>query len=87
MKTYLKVPYDEKDEAKKNGARWDNDKKLWYIVKGIKTLEKYIIETLEVDYDDKDKVKKLGAFWNNENKTWNTTRGNLELNPELQEYC
>jgi hypothetical protein len=58
MKTYLKVPYDEKDEAKKNGARWDNDKKLWYIVKGIKTLEKYIIETLEVDYDDRSEVRR-----------------------------
>ena len=30
-KIYLTVPYKEKDEAKKLGARWDPDSKLWYI--------------------------------------------------------
>ena len=30
-KIYLNVPYDEKDEAKKMGARWDKSKKRWYI--------------------------------------------------------
>jgi hypothetical protein len=29
-KIYLNVPYDEKDDAKKLGARWDNDAKKWY---------------------------------------------------------
>jgi len=28
---YLKVPYEEKDEAKKMGAKWDTKKKKWYI--------------------------------------------------------
>ena len=28
---YLNVPFKEKDEAKKLGARWDNDKKKWYM--------------------------------------------------------
>lgn len=30
-KIYLKVPYDEKGEAKKLGANWDKSKKRWYI--------------------------------------------------------
>jgi hypothetical protein len=30
MKTYLNVPYLEKDRAKKLGARWDPEKKRWY---------------------------------------------------------
>lgn len=30
MKTYLSVPYAEKDEAQKLGAKWDPQKKLWY---------------------------------------------------------
>ena len=30
-KIYLNVPYDEKDEAKQMGARWDKSKKRWYI--------------------------------------------------------
>ena len=31
MRFNLKVPFAEKDEAKKLGARWDAGKKLWYI--------------------------------------------------------
>ena len=27
---YFKVPYEDKDEAKKNGYRWDAEKKSWY---------------------------------------------------------
>lgn len=28
---YLNVPYNEKDEAKELGAKWDKDKKQWYM--------------------------------------------------------
>ena len=31
MRTNLKVPFAEKDEAKRLGARWDPAKKLWYV--------------------------------------------------------
>lgn len=31
MRHNLKVPFAEKDEAKKLGARWDAARKLWYI--------------------------------------------------------
>ena len=31
-KIYIKVSFDEKDEAKKLGAKWDGDKKSWYIM-------------------------------------------------------
>lgn len=33
-KTFLAVPYREKEEAKKLGARWDKDNKLWYVPEG-----------------------------------------------------
>ena len=29
-RTYLAVPFNEKDHAKKYGAKWDEGKKLWY---------------------------------------------------------
>jgi hypothetical protein len=29
-RTYLAVPFQSKDYAKKGGARWDEDKKLWF---------------------------------------------------------
>lgn len=31
MRHNLKVPFAEKDQAKKLGARWDGVRKLWYI--------------------------------------------------------
>lgn len=31
MRVNLKVPFAEKDEAKKLGARWDAARKLWYV--------------------------------------------------------
>src|SRR6516162_3448099 len=34
-RTYLAVPYDERDEAKALGARWDAVKKAWYIGPGV----------------------------------------------------
>jgi hypothetical protein len=30
----LKVPYAEKDQAKALGARWNNDRKTWYVPDG-----------------------------------------------------
>lgn len=30
-RTYLRVAFAEKDEAKALGARWDAGKKLWYV--------------------------------------------------------
>jgi len=31
MTIYLTVPYEEKEQAKKLGARWDPIKKQWYV--------------------------------------------------------
>lgn len=33
-KTFLAVPFDEKNAAKKLGAKWDKDNKSWYVEKG-----------------------------------------------------
>lgn len=32
MRMDLKVPFTEKDEAKKLGARWDATRKIWYVM-------------------------------------------------------
>jgi putative DNA primase/helicase len=34
-RTYLAVPYDERDQAKAVGARWDAVKKAWYVGLGV----------------------------------------------------
>ena len=36
---YLRVPFMEKDEAKKLGARWDPKKKKWYALEGNRQME------------------------------------------------
>ena len=30
----LRVPYEEKEEVKKLGARWDTEKKTWFVMIG-----------------------------------------------------
>lgn len=34
-KTDLNVPFDEKDEVKRLGGRWDPENKTWFIPDGI----------------------------------------------------
>ncbi len=35
VRTYIHVPYREKDEAKSLGARWDRQKQSWYVPPGV----------------------------------------------------
>ncbi len=43
-KTFLAVPFKEKDEARELGARWDGEAKLWYVPEGtdLANLEKWL---------------------------------------------
>lgn len=34
-RTDLNVPFSEKDEAKRLGARWDGQKRLWFVQDGV----------------------------------------------------
>lgn len=51
-RTYLAVPYSEKDEAKSLGAKWDKTAKSWYAPEGVSTtetgLEKWSVEKTNV---------------------------------------
>lgn len=49
-KTYLAVPYKEKDLAKKAGAKWDVEKKTWYAPEGssIDALKDWTIDNQEI---------------------------------------
>ncbi|CAA6824622.1 MAG: DNA primase (EC [uncultured Sulfurovum sp.] len=48
--TYLAVPYQEKEEAKRAGAKWDKNEKSWYAPKGseINTFKTWSIEQQEL---------------------------------------
>ena len=41
-RTYLNVPFSDKDHAKKYGCRWDPKKKKWWISEMKPELEKYL---------------------------------------------
>lgn len=44
MRVNLKVPYEEKDEAKRKGAHWDGARKTWFVtnVENLKQFSKWI---------------------------------------------
>lgn len=50
-RTDLLVPFKEKDEAKKLGAKWDSDKKVWYAPDGadISLFRKWLQHTLPIE--------------------------------------
>jgi len=57
-KTYLNVPFSQKDEAKALGARWDKDAKSWFALEGT-NLEpfKKFIETSQAPTPTKEQVQ------------------------------
>jgi hypothetical protein len=79
---YLIVPFDEKEEAKSLGARWDQEKKKWYVPVGkdIGPFRKWTKVFLTVPFAEKDEVKQLGGLWDIDAQKWYTRGGsNLSL--------
>lgn len=81
IETYLNVPFEDKDKVKLLGARFDMNKKAWYVPKGtdLKPFAEWIFGSkqtsvkkiyLNVPFDDKDEAKSLGARWDNDKKSW-----------------
>jgi phage/plasmid primase-like uncharacterized protein len=82
-KVFLNVPYENRQEAKSLGAKWDSERKSWYAPVGtnLNPLSKWV-ETkmdnskmsdkiyLKVPYSEHKEAKALGAKWDLENKLW-----------------
>jgi hypothetical protein len=77
---YLFVPFEEKEEAKSLGARWDMEKKVWYVPLGddTKHFQKWTKVYLNVPKAEKDEAKQLGAFWDKDVQKW-FVRGSTDL--------
>lgn len=82
---YIKVPIEEKEEAKSFGARWDKNKSCWFIPsnkdaalfdKWEKLNENNLKHNAQekyfiaVPYSERNEAKKLGAEWDNDAKSW-----------------
>lgn len=74
--TYLYVPFDDKDEAKALGARWDGSERLWFAPAGadLPSFARWPI-CLDVPFEQKDEAKAAGARWDGKRRRWHTTGG------------
>ena len=82
---YLNVPYQEKEEAKEMGARWDPAAKKWFIFSDnpkLSNFKKWLPKTvappnptsdiiiLNVPFEEKDDAKAEGAKWDSTINKW-----------------
>ena len=73
----LYVPFDEKDNAKEQGAKWDPANKSWVCdIQNQSLIEKYKKRYIQVLYKDKDNAKENGCKWDQESKKWYTYNSN-----------
>ncbi len=90
----LSVSYDDKDEAKKLGAKWSGKQETWYVLEGtdLQPFYKWLPKEKKVelimasrDYlnvpkEEKDEAKALGAKWDKYQKAWYVEKG-TDLEP------
>ena len=50
-KTYVNVPYSEKEKAKKCGAKWDKNKSKWYVESDVEAFYDKFTETTKLQRD------------------------------------
>lgn len=79
--TMLYVPYSEKDDAKKLGARWDGESRHWYCLSSKKSIfSKWLEERdkiwLIVKQEDVDLARLMGIEWDKSRRSWYGYEGN-----------
>lgn len=71
-RVYLDVPYDEKDKAKRAGARWDSGKRQWYYPD--KENMPSALDQWKFKYytpsEEQKKTKPGARVWDKENRKW-----------------
>lgn len=92
--TYLNVPYEQRELAKKHGAKWDADKKKWYLPKGTELAKE--IEHFSPNYvkpevvSEKEPAQKIDQKSNDTEKRYFGARLNLDVSKmslsEVKEY-
>ena len=76
QREYLTVPFDDKNEVKSLGARWEPASKRWYIGpdcsdNNLEELERWKSPSyLVVPYEEKNDAKSAGAAWDANKKKW-----------------
>ncbi len=90
---WLNVPFEQKEAAKAKGAKWDREKKQWYVPEGTYDPYKNFGEwmpskrddhgnlLLDVPFEQKDIAKELGAKWNSTLKRWYVPHSITDIEP------
>lgn len=75
----LDVPFGQKDEAKRLGARWDPQQRGWFInskqdqakfARWLRDNPDNRRRYLDVPFEEKDEVRSLGAQWDSDRRAW-----------------
>ncbi|MBT6200733.1 MAG: hypothetical protein HOI21_09475 [Bacteroidetes Order II. Incertae sedis bacterium] len=72
---YLTVPFEEKEDAKEKGAKWDREQKLWHVPPGLDPIEfRNWWSFLGPAFKDRERLKKMGARYHRGLKSWYVPR-------------
>ncbi len=101
LRMFIDVPYKEKEQVKKMGAKWDGKAQSWYVPDNVNidlfnkwpkkndTSEKGVSEPpaiyLAIPYDDRNEAKLLGAKWDRKVASWYIP-ANSPLPDSLKKY-
>jgi hypothetical protein len=76
---FLDCPFEEKDQVKELGAKWDTSARKWYIETASDDFFKFQQWLprlyLKCSYEQKDEVKQLGAKWDAKARHWYIPNG------------
>ena len=80
-KVLLYVPFEQKDEAKKLGAKYDVDLKTWYADEKTQDacIDEWSRRYVEFKYDETERAKSLGCKWDGNVKKWYINKGNANV--------
>lgn len=78
---YLLIPFNLKDELKKEGIKWDVEKKLWYCIEITEKLKDYEIRYIDIEYMEKDffKEKLKSMKWDKIERCWMVNNKDFEI--------
>jgi hypothetical protein len=71
-RTWLSVPFAEKDAARGAGARWSQTERRWYAPAGTDRADfrQWLRVYLHCDFANKEEVKALGGRWDPAGRRW-----------------
>ena len=75
MKHFLYCKFEEKEEIKSLGAKWELDSKKLFFESMTEKLKEYREVNITIPYDEKDKYKeKYSIRWSPNEKSWITSQ-------------